>query len=233
MPEQDVTTSEEQKEDFESKWDTARQEKEQAEANYTKAVAENEAVTEQLTSQQTKIAELEQQITAKKEDTPYPDIDPDLTDKNVIKSITQMKAELKTAHDELGVLKKYAEAHRTSEEQRQAQVYQDMLIEKMCRPLDEEFGVKHRNTAKALADKLVEEGREKKPADAIDASILMRKCYIEVSKEPDKTDPVRTDSGGGGVPPPPGKKKAGTNEEVFADMKQDTSWRNEPIIEVV
>jgi len=238
MPEQDVTTSEnkqeEQKEDFEAKWDKERQKVDQAEANYTKAVAENEAITEQLSSQQEKIVELEKKITAKKEDTPYPEIDPEINDANVIKSITQMRAELAESKKELTDLKEYAEVHKASEEQKRVQNYEDMLVEKMCKPLDEEFGVKFRNPATTLARKLVDDGKEKKPQDPIDVSLLMRKCYIEVSKEPDnKDDPVRGDQGGGGVPPPPGEKKSGTNEEVFADMRKDTSWKENDIIEVV
>ena len=234
MPEQDVTTSEEQPEDFKSKWDTEKQRVEQAEANYKKAIAEKEAVAEQFTLQQQKITELTEQIAAKKEDTPYPEIDPDLTDRNVIKSIQQMRAELKTAKEELGELKAVATTYKATEEQRQAQAYQDRLIEKMCKPLDEEYGAKHRNSAKALADKLVNEGREKKPEDAIDAMYLMRKCYQTVSKKPaEKDDSVRTDSGSGGVSPPSGPKVAGTNQEIFADMRKDLSWRDEPIKEVV
>lgn len=236
MAEQDEKKSEdkpEEKKDFKSEWDTARQEKEQAEANYTKAVAENEAISEELVSSQTKIAELEEQITAKKDEPSYPDLDDTLTDGNVIKSITQMRAELKEAKQERDELKTYAETHKASEEQRQAQVYEDKLIEKIHKPLDKEFGVKYHNQARALADKLIEEGKEKKPADAIDAMNLMRKCYIEASKEPDKKgDSVRTDSGGGGITSPSGQKKAGTNVEIFADLRSDSSWKDEPIREV-
>ena len=235
MPEQEKVEEkpEEQKEDFESKWDTERQEKEQAKANYAKVVAEKEVVSEQLTSQQATIAELEKQITAKKEDSPYPEIDSDLVDGNVIKSIQQMRAELKEAKQELGKLQGVAKTYQTKEEQRDAKAYQDLLIEKMCKPLDEEFGVKHRNAAKALADKLVDEGKEPKPADAIDAMLLMRKCYGTVSKSTDKKEPVRTDDGSGGMNVSSGKRKAGTNDEIFAEMRQDASWKEDPIREVV
>lgn len=224
-----------EKEDFESKWDTARQEKEQAEANYTKAVAEKEAVSEQLNSNRERIAELEAQIAAKKEDTPYPEIDPELTDGNVIKSITQMRAELKAYKEKTNSLEEVAETYKTKEAQRETQAYQDRLIEKMCKPLDDEFGVKHRNPARNLADRLVDEGKEKKPEDPIDAMILMRKCYTQVSKKTDsgKDDSVRTDSGRGGASAPADKVKVGTNDEVFADMRKNkSSWINEPVKEV-
>lgn len=223
----------EDKEDFKTKWDTERQEREQIQANYEKAAAENQAITEQLEANQLQITELEEQLKAKEEQKTYPELDDELVDKNVIKSITELRAQVKGLTDQNAELTKYAENHKKVEEQRAADANQERLINKMCKPLDEEFGANHRNAARKLAESLVTEGKEKKPEDAIDVMYLMRKCYTAVSKGEKKEESVRTDPGGGGVIPPAGQKKPGTNMEVFEDMKRDTSWREEPIKEVI
>jgi hypothetical protein len=79
----------------------------------------------------------------------------------------------------------------------------------------------------------VENGTEKRPEDAIDAVYLLRKCYIEVSKAKEAKEKVRTDDGTGGMTAPTGTRKTGTNDEIFADMKKDRSWLEEPIKQVV
>ena len=70
----------------------------------------------------------------------------------------------------------------------------------------------------------MDSGKEKAPKDAIDAMTLMRKCYAQVSKEPDKKTAVATDTGVGEAKVNT-TRKSGKLQDVLADMKKDTSWK--------
>lgn len=209
-------------------WDKSRQELEQVQANYEKATAENAAITEQLESKQLEIDSLNESIKAKEEQKSDIELDPDMVDKNVIKSITQMKSELKSAKDELKDLKSYAAEHKQVEQQRAEKVAEDDAVRRMCEAIEEDYDPQHRNEAIALAKKLVKDGKEPPVSDGIDGMKLMRKCYKQLSEKA-KPEDVPTDKGGGGGPSPPSTRKEGTEEEVLADMKKDQSWRDDPV----
>jgi hypothetical protein len=99
-------------------------------------------------------------------------------------------------------------------------------IEKILKPLDEEFGSKYRTAAKKMADKLVDNGDEQQPADAYEASLLMRKCYrrvVDGEKVPtkEKKSPT-TDSGSGGGVSIRTSDSIGTGrlEDILAKVKK-------------
>lgn len=222
----DVTVTE----DFETKWDTEKQRADQEHANYEKATeqtakaeAEKSAITEEFQAQAIKVAELEEQAKAQTAD--YPELDPDMVDKNVIKSFTTMKSDLKTAKDELVTIKGKVAEYEKNEQQKTIETQRNLIIEKMCKPLDDEFGAKYRNAAKNLADELVKNGKEETPVDAIDAMNLMRKCYKRLVEKEKSSGTVRTDTGGGGTTTPATEKKFGTTQEVLADMRKNQSWK--------
>jgi len=219
-----------------AEWDKARQEVEQVKANYEKEKQQREAIeTEnatiatQLEETQLQIEELKNQIAVKEEGKSDIELDPDLVDKNVIKSITQMKSQLKAANDELKELKSYAEKHKQAEEQREAKTREDRIVNKMCDALDGKFNPKYRNDAIALAKRLVEERKEKPVQDGVDAMILMEKCYKQLSEAEKPKDEVPTDTGDGGITPPASSRKPGTVEEVLADMKENKEWLEAPL----
>lgn len=223
-------------EDFKAEWDKQKQETQQAEANYQKAeaekqtvVAENAAIAEQLEANQLRMAELEAQVKAQKDAKTDPDFDPDLVDKNVIRELTQARADRKELLEKVANLEGKATAYEQTEQKREAKTAEDAAVNKICGKLDEEFGPQFRNDAIALATKLVKEGKEKPVADGIDATHLMRKCYTQLSKEANSDKSERTDTGDGGTVIPPVPGKAGTTEEVLADMRQNKSWLSEPL----
>lgn len=184
-----------------------------------KAQADKNAVAEELATQAMKVAELEEQLSAKT--TEYPELDSDLVDKNVIKTITQLKSDLKAEKERTTALEGKATQYEKTEQQRAANTHRNALIEKICKPLDEKFGGKYRNPAQELANKLIKDGKETEPQDAIDAYFLMEKCYTQLEKKPSDTV---TDDGKGGTATPLADRKTGTTEDVLADMKKNKSW---------
>lgn len=221
--EEKVEKKSEELEKVKADWDTEKQKAQQEHANYVKATEEKAAIAEELQAQLSKVAELEKQQKADTKD--YPDLDPDLVDRNVIKSITQMKTELEAEKAKVAALEGKAQGYEKTEQQKAATEYKDRLIEKIHKPLDEEFGAQHRNAARELADELVGTQKEKEPQDAIEAMVLMRKCYKQVSEKKESKETVRTDTGKGGTAAPTSERKVGTTQEVLADMKKDGSWK--------
>lgn len=224
LKEVEEKTGEKELEKVKAEWDKDKQQAQQEHANYVKATEEKTAIAEELQAQLSKVAELEGQLATKTQTTDYPDLDPDLIDKNVIKSITQMKTDLKAEKEKVAALEGKAEKYEQTEQQKVVEENRQKMIEKIHKPLDDEFGAKHRNAARELADELVNASKEKEPQDAIEAMILMRKCYKQVSEKKESKESVRTDDGKGGITASADTRKAGTTEEVLADMKKDKSW---------
>jgi hypothetical protein len=204
-----------------AEWDKERQRADEEHANYEKAeeaklkaIAENEVLAEQYSATQAELAELREKLAAQSEKKDEVELDPDLVDKNVIKEITKLKtAEAKMAKALEEQASKIAE-YEKKEQAKEAEARFEGVINKVCTPLDEQFGAKFR----------IKSGDESEPQDAFDAYLLMEKCYNKVSVKDESKD-TETDDGKGGAPPPPETRKTGTMEEVLADMKKDKSWK--------
>jgi hypothetical protein len=236
----DKLMSEEQKKED---WDEVQQKIQQAEANAKKAkeeaeaaaadkeaiAAENAAYADQLEATQSKIEELKSQLKANEEKKEELQLDPDQTEPNVIKAITQLTATNKALQKELGEVKSYAEQHKQKEQQREAKSQEDAIVSQMCDHLDGKFDPKFRNDAIAMAKNLVKNGKEKAVTNGVEAMILMEKCYTQLSDKSKPKDSVNTDTGDGGITTPSGAPKQGTTQEVLADMRKDKSWLDEPL----
>jgi len=213
------------------KWDEMRQQVDQAESVAKKARDEAETLSAAYTEAQTEIeklksvnAERQQAIDAKKSE--LDQMDPDLVDKGVIKNIEKMQKRLDESEKRAEQLELKAKAYEEAETKRTAEARKAETREKILAPLDVEFGAKFRNKALKLADDLVDSNKEKQPTDPIDAMILLRKCYQQVSTEKKKSS-VATDSGASGVSHQPAKRKTGSVDEVFDDMLKDKTWLTE------
>lgn len=215
----------EQKED--EKWSKEKQRADQAEASYRKLSVERDDVYSQLTERDDKITSLEKKMAdlAESKDIPVEDLlDPDLVDPKTIKTVSSMARQIKEQKKAIDKLTKLADDFQKQSKDRDAKTAREETIEKILKPLDEEFGAKFRNQARKLADKLVDEGKEKQPADVIDAMIYMRKCYKTVVKEAEekeaKKKPVQTDSGSATVAFDGIAPKSGSRREILADIKK-------------
>jgi len=211
------------------KWDEMRQQVDQAESVARKAREEAETLSAAYTEAQAEIeklktanAERQRDIDVKKSE--LDQMDPDLVDKNVIKNLERMQQRLDKSEKRAEQLELKAKAYEEAETKRNEKVRKAETREKILKPLDTEFGAKFRNEALKMADDLVDSGKEKQPTDPIEAMILLRKCYQQVS---DKKKPsVATDSGASGVSHQPAKRKTGSLDDVFDDMLKDKSWQD-------
>jgi len=233
-------SKEEQKtqDDFKEQWDKQKQETQQAEANYQKAVeekqavvAEKTAISEQLEANQLKLVELQEKAKAAEDAKKDTDFDPDLVDGNVIKELTQARADRKMLLEEVEKLKGKASTYEQTEQQRANKVAEDLAVKKMCDAIeaDSNYGPQFRNDAIALATKLVKDGKEKPVVDGIDGMILMKKCYKQLSEKAKPDESVRTDTGDGGTVTPATTGKTGDVAEVLTDMRENKSWLTESI----
>jgi len=230
---------EEQKnqEDFKAQWDKQKQETQQAEANYQKAVeekqvisAENATLSVQLENIQRYMEELEAKVKAQEDAKTDPDFDPDKVDPNVIKELQRARTAEKELMAKVKELEGKASTYEQTEKQRAAKAAEDRAVNKICTSLDEEFGPQFRNDAIALAKKLVKDGKEQPIEDGIDGTILMRKCYKQLSEKAKSKgeDDVPTDTGAGGLTPDKTVVK-GDTQDVLADMRQNKGWLQEPL----
>ena len=213
----------------EQQWNKERQRAEQAEANLKKVLADKNLMVEQLSDYESQIAQLEGQIrTTAKHQEELEELDPNSADiPDLVKQNKKLFSELKNTKTALSKLEALATEFQKRETARDAEVRKQEIIEKILKPLDEEFGGKYRNTAKKMADELVNLGQENQPKDAFDAYLLLYKCYKKLKKD-DATQEaqkknVSPDSGAGGVDYRPENVKEGTFKEVLAEMRKKFS----------
>lgn len=224
----EVDESEKKDESVTSKeeWDKQRQRADQLEANLKKVLNDNTALSGTVRNYEDRIGQLEkviqlnkQQMTDIKELDPLSADIPDLVNQNKI-----LISELKNTKDKLSTLEKLASDFQKERQSQQESEKKSAIIEKILKPLDEQYGAKFRNEAKKMADDLVDSGKVKQPEDAIDAFLLLAKCYQDVknkvtSKEV-KEKSVATDSGTGNIGYIPDEKQEGTFEQVLSDMQK-------------
>lgn len=234
----DTETKEPQVDDkTDDKWNETRQKIDQAEAVAQKATEEARAAREEaesyaaaLEENNTKIADLQkkvesQQAAVETKENQLEAMDDLTVDKSVINNLNRLKADLEATKESLKAAQGKITQYETVEQGRLAEAQKNQTIERILTPLDEEFGAKYRNPAKKLADELVDKGDEPQPNDAIEAMVLMRKCYKQVIEKETKKSSVVGDAGGGGVQEPPVKKGQGTPDEVLAEMRKTKSWK--------
>ena len=215
-------TEPEQKED--EKWSKEKQRADQAEANYKKLVTERDEIFSQLSTRDEKITALEQKMAdlAEAKEVPIEDLlDPDLVDAKTIKTVSKMAKQIRDQEKSIKKLTDLADGFQKKAKDDKVKTEKDKTIEKILKPLDEEFGAKFRNSSKKLADSLVDEGKERQPQDVIEAMALMRKCYkIKQKEAEDKKETVQTDSGSSSVSFDDSlkDKKTGGRREILAEM---------------
>ncbi len=216
-------------------WDKERQRVDQLQANVRKLADEKQGLAEQLStmSKQSsgladKITALESKLAEKQEIKEQVDLDPDLYDPKLIKTINLLKSELASAKsamtesnkkiDELSQAKEQIEAERLLERE---QKRRDEIQEKILSDLDADFGAKFRNEAMKMAQKEVDE-TGKPPVGEFAVYHLLKKYYKEAaSKAPKKTDTtkVRVDTGSGGVSFNDGEVKEGSRKDVLNQLR--------------
>jgi len=210
------------------KWDKFQQQLDQERANTRKLSQDREQLSMKLGEMSATVETLKRAIADSKVQTQeVKDLDPNSADiPELTKHNNMLRQQLRETQESVRKLSGLATEFQNREQQRSMEDMRAKTIEKILKPLDEEFGAKYRSTAKKLADKLVDSGEEQQPADAYEASLLMRKCYkrvIDGEKVPtkEKKSPT-TDSGSGGGVSIRASDSIGTGrlEDILAKAKK-------------
>lgn len=231
--EQEEQQQEQQTEEKTQEWDKERQRADQAESMARKAKEEAEALSQSLAETTEKLNKLEEQQRQAQQEYQKAKDDFDVmdtltVDPAVIKNLQRLKDKVDKLENENKNLVSKATAYEEAENKRYQESQKKQTIERILKPLDEEFGAKYRNEAMKLADDLVDTGKVKQPNDPLSAAELMRRCYKEIvaKNKPKEKETVPSDSGVGGISHSEPKKKPGTMQEVLADMRKNPStWR--------
>lgn len=197
---------------------------------------------EQATSMQTafdgaqsEIDALKQQLTEKKEEkSKLETMDAEMVDDSVKKNIQTLAGEITDLKSRNSALEKKAEGYEQGIQKTQEQERHDRSRDEILTSIEAEPGLdsKHRNKAIAMANDLINTGKEQQPQGPIATRNLMSKCYREVAKAADesakKKTSVASDSGSASVGHSEGSGiKTGTRKEVLEQMRKDTSWKTE------
>jgi len=211
----------------EEKWNQERQELDQNHSVERKQwTSEKGAMQGQLSQAQDNVQSLKSQLdTLKTEREQFKKLDPESADvPDVIARQERVIQELSDTKNELRTLQARASDIEKFEEARAAETQRKQTIDKICGPLDRDYGVKYRNDAKKMADDLVDSGQEK-VEDKFDAYMLLERCYKKLAdgdKKPSKKG-VPTDNGrGGSTTKLTDPVKETTMAETISDFRKGT-----------
>lgn len=180
---EEVQTEEVQTEETQG-WDKEKQRADMEHANFLKAKSRNEELQSKLETYESRMADIESQIKEKQKEVEIAELDPlradvpDLVNQNqkLIQRLKNMELQFKTLQSKAVEFEK-KELTRQQTEERQA------MIDKICKPLDKEYGAKFRSKAIKLAEEAVNNGTEESPKDAMDAYFLLNKVYAKLAEE--------------------------------------------------
>jgi hypothetical protein len=212
-------------EDSQKKWDAERQKLDMERANFQRAKAEKEQLAGKVSVYEQKIADLEKQIKVNQSKVEIQELDPlradvpDLVKQNQL--LIQELNGLKRGYTELQLL---ASEFQRTERTRQEEVARQKQIEKICKPLDDEFGAKYRTKAVKMAEDAVNNGEEAAPASEIDAFFTLKKFYEKIksedSKPKQKESPIPTDNGNHAFSFLTSDIQEGSLQEVMAQIRK-------------
>lgn len=224
----DATAAQAGQQEHQGQWDKDKQRADQAEANLRKILEEKEDLDGRLNAQAEKVAALEKRLQQQADKVDIEDLDPNVADiPDVVRVNKKLIDELKASKEKLAKLETAEAEFRAMMAEQQAEKTKQQRIEKILKPLDEEFGAKYRNAAYKLANEAVAKG-EPAPSDHIDGYLFMRKFYkqaIDAEKKSTESaeESVSLDTGGGGFFYGGSDVKEGSLNEVVADVKK--KWR--------
>lgn len=179
---------------------------------------------------QSEIDALKQQLEEKSEQkSNLEQMDPDLVDDAVKQNIQTLADENKVLQGQIKELAQKAQDYERGIQRTQEQERHDRSRDEILTSIEAEpgLGSEHRNKAIAMANDLINSGKEQQPQGPIATRDLMSKCYREVAKTTTKTKiSVASDTGSAGVGHSEGSGiTPGTRESVKAQMLTDTSWK--------
>jgi len=222
MPEQEVKTEEVVTE--ENNWDKEKQRADMEHANFLKAKSQNEELTDKLSSYESRMTQLEDQIKVNQEKVEIAELDPLRADvPDLVNQNQKLIQELKNMGGQLNELQTKAKAFESKELERENADSRQKTIDKICKPLDKEYGAKYRSKAIKLAEEMVNNGTEKSPSDMLDARDMLEKVYKNLKSEDETTKKAETipvDTGQGAFSFQGTDIKEGSLKEVIGAMRK-------------
>jgi seryl-tRNA synthetase len=205
-------------------WDKDKQRADMEHANFLKAKGENEKLSAKITDFESKISSLEEQIKVNQQKVEIAELDPLRADvPDLVNQNQKLIQRLKQAEDNLQNLMTKATDYERKELERQQKEQRQETIDKICKPLDKEFGAKYRSKAVKMAEAMVNDGKADSPQDAMDAYLLLTKCYkelVEADKEKTVKEKLPVDTGAGAFSFQGTDIKEGSLDEVMAAMRK-------------
>jgi predicted nucleic acid-binding Zn-ribbon protein len=183
-------------------WNKEKQRADMEHANWEKANEAKKELEQRVSGYEAEVASLRNKLKVNESKIEISELDPlsadvpDLVKQNklLIERVKQIESYYDKLQDEAESLKR-SEQSRTAEKQKQA------VVDKICQPLDKEFGAKYRTKAVAEVEAAVEAGSVTTPQDALDAYQLLLPVYKRLKAEDEtksrgSSDGIAVDTGG-------------------------------------
>jgi hypothetical protein len=212
-------------------WDAERQRADQAEANFRKAQATKEEAERKAAEAETRVREAEEKARSLEDkmvkyaddrDIDLSNLDKDLVGENTINVLSAMQSKIDAANARVEQLQTLAKDYEKREEEKAQTAKKEQAKMAVVARVEQEFSPKLRNKALELAAKKCD-ARGYPPQSDLDAYLVLRDCYQELSSEaPKSKKAVATDTAGGKVAAAPQQDdiKSGTLREVAAQVRK-------------
>ena len=222
MPEE--TTVETEVVEETQNWDKEKQRADMEHANFLKAKASNDELTSKLSNYEARMASLENSIKVSQEQVEIAELDPLRADvPDLVNQNHKLIQRLKNMEGQFRELQTKTTSFEKIETDRQLATERQQTIEKICKPLDKEFGAKFRSKAVELAEAEVNEGRVPAPQDGFDAYLILEKQYRKLKGDDEtkaKKETIPVDTGSGAFSFQTSDIGEGSIKEVMAKMRK-------------
>jgi chromosome segregation ATPase len=182
--------NEEPKADDTKNWDKEKQRADMEHANFMKQKAQTEELAQRVSTYESKMASLEEQIKVNQQkQVEIQELDPLSADvPDLVKQNRKLIEKLGEMQTQFASLDQKAREFEAAENRRKQAEQRGALIDKVCKPLDDEYGAKFRSEAVKIAEDLVNSGKVPSPDDALDAYRILKDVYKDL-KAKDKPEP--------------------------------------------
>jgi chromosome segregation ATPase len=182
-------------------WDKEKQRADMEHANWEKANAANKELQSKVGTYESQIASLREQVKVNEAKIEIQELDPLSADvPDLVKQNKKLIERLEQVESYYSNLKAESDSLKRSEESRTAEKQKKAVVDKICQPLDKEFGAKYRTAAVKEVEDAVEAGTLASPSDALDAYQLLLPVYKRLKAEDEakskgSSDGIAVDTG--------------------------------------
>jgi uncharacterized protein (DUF3084 family) len=221
---EEVQKEQEVVETKEQDWDKEKQRADMEHANFLKAKSQNDDLQGKLDTYESRMSQLEAQIKVNQEKVEIAELDPLRADvPDLVNQNQKLIQRLKAVESQFRQLESKATEFEKIELDRKATTERQATIDKICKPLDKEYGAKFRSKAIKIAEEAVNSGEEATPKDAIDAYFMLEKVYKKLRSEDEtekKKEAIPVDTGSNAFSFQSADIGEGSLKEVVAQMRK-------------